>query len=148
IGPYEVAMEDFLSSRSACSQPWLITRITVPATKRLSAHERLPMRKAGDYPCAIVSVSVELDDAGLIGDIRIGVGAVEAVARRWHGLERALAGYPPLPEIAEQAARDLIGDFTGRDAVDAPGWYRTSVLPVLVRRAFARLQNDLRGGDQ
>lgn len=148
IGPYDLTMEDFLASRSACSQPWLITRITVPTTTRLSAHERLPMRQAGDYPCAIASVSIAVDQAGLIADVRIGVGAVEPVARRWHGLERALAGYPPMPEIAEQAARDLIGDFTGRDAVDAPGWYRTSVLPVLVRRAFARIQSDLGGGEQ
>jgi carbon-monoxide dehydrogenase medium subunit len=148
IGPYELAVEDFLASRSAFSRPWLITRIVVPTTVRLSAHERLPMRQAGDYPCAIASVSIAIDPAGLIGDIRVGVGAVEPVARRWHGLEKALAGYPPMPEIAEQAARDLIGDFTGRDAVDAPGWYRTSVLPVLLRRAFARIQSDLGGGDQ
>lgn len=148
VGPYDLAMEDFLTSRSACSLPWLITRIVVPTTKRLSAHERLPMRQAGDYPCAIASVSIERDDAGLIRNVRIAVGAVEPVARRWHGLERALAGYPPIPDIAEQAARDLIGDFTGRDAVDAPGWYRTSVLPVLVRRAFARIQADLGGGEQ
>ena len=142
-GRRELAMADFLAGRATFAQPWLVTRIIVPLTERRSAHERLPMRRAGDYPCAIVSASIALDDAGLIRDIRIGVGAVEAVARRWHGLEQALVGRPPAPDQAEQAARDLIGDFTGRDAVDAPGWYRTSVLPVLVRRAFATIHADL-----
>lgn len=147
-GSRALSIEDFLAGRSAFEQPWLVTRIIVPSTERRSAHERLPMRQAGDYPCAIVSVSVELDDAGLTRDIRIGVGAVEAVARRWHGLEQALSGLPPAPDQAEQAARDLVTDFTGRDAVDAPGWYRTSVLPVLVRRAFATIQADLTGSSR
>lgn len=147
-GTRRLPVEQFLAKRATFAHPWLITRIIVPTTTRLSAHERLPMRQAGDYPCAIASVSIAIDAAGLIGDIGIGVGAVEPVARRWHGLERALAGYPPMPEVAEQAARDLIGDFAGRDAVDAPGWYRTSVLPVLVRRAFARIQAGIGGGEQ
>lgn len=142
-GARELSIERFLASRATFAQPWLATRIIVPPKGRRSAHERLPMRQAGDYPCAIVSVSVALDDPGLIRDIRIGVGAVEAVARRWHGLEQALAGNTLAPDLAEQAARDLVKDFTGRDAVDAPGWYRTSVLPVLVRRAFATIQADL-----
>ncbi|CAN7697611.1 FAD binding domain-containing protein [Rhizobium sp. LjRoot254] len=147
-GSRELSIERFLASRATFAQPWLVTRIIVPLTERRSAHERLPMRQAGDYPCAIVSVSVALDGAGLIRDIRIGIGAVEAVARRWHGLEQALAGRLPAPDQAEQVARDLIKDFTGREAVDAPGWYRTSVLPVLVRRAFATIQADLTGSPQ
>ena len=136
-GSRSLTIEDFLGQRAAFQRPWLVTAITVPRGKRLTAHERLPMRRAGDYPSAIVSVSVDIDDAGLLHDVRIGVGAVEAVARRWNRLEQALAGRRP--EEAEEAARDLVGDFTGRDAVDAPGWYRTSVLPALVRRAFASI---------
>lgn len=142
-GTRDIAIEDFLASRATFVQPWLVSKIIVPSTRRLSAHERLPMRRAGDYPCAIVSVSLELDDNGLIREARIGVGALEAVARRWRGLEQALTGRPATPEQAERVARELAGDFTGRDAVDAPGWYRVSVLPVLVRRAFATIQADL-----
>ena len=36
---------------------------------------------------------------------------------------------------AAAIARELAADFTGRDSVDVPGWYRTTVLPSLVRRA-------------
>jgi aerobic carbon-monoxide dehydrogenase medium subunit len=139
-GSRDLSIEEFLAGRAAFERPWLVTGIIVPSRKRLTAHERLPMRRAGDYPCAIVSVSTEIDDGGFLRDVRIGVGAVEAVARRWHALEQMLAGRRPAE--AEQAARDLIADFSGRDAVDAPGWYRTSVLPVLVRRAFATIEAD------
>ncbi len=132
----------FLESRKSRERPWLLTGIIVPRTARLSAHERLPMRKAGDYPCTIASVSVAVDDKGRIRDARIGVGAVEATPRRWQNLEQALEGQPVNPAIAETGARDLIADFTGRDAVDAPGWYRTSILPVLVRRAFETIRTD------
>ena len=79
---------------------------------------------------------------GRIRDARIGVGAVEAAPRRWQNLEQALEGQPVDPALAETAARDLIADFTGRDAVDAPGWYRTSILPVLLRRAFETIRAD------
>lgn len=138
-------IESFLAARTALERPWLVTGIVVPRKRVLTAHERLPMRKAGDYPCAIVSVSVETDETGLIRNVRIGVGAVEVVARRWRSVEGALAGGPVSPARAEEAARDLITDFNGRDAVDAPGWYRTSVLPVLVRRAFERIEADHAG---
>ncbi|MGE6743724.1 FAD binding domain-containing protein [Allorhizobium pseudoryzae] len=141
-GTRDIAIEDFLTGRTTFDRPWLVTDIVVPLRQRLTAHERLPMRRAGDYPCAIVSISAEIDDAGVMRDIRIGVGAVEAVARRWHGLEKALTGR--IPPEAEEAARDLATEFSGRDAVDAPGWYRTSVLPVLIRRAFATIAADHR----
>ncbi|PZR85490.1 MAG: FAD-binding molybdopterin dehydrogenase [Stutzerimonas stutzeri] len=137
-GRQDLSMEEFLAGRAAFERPWLVTGIVVPSRERRTAHERLPMRRAGDYPCAIVSVSAGIDDAGLIRDVRIGIGAVEAVARRWHGLEQALIGRRAAE--SEQAARDLITDFSGRDAADAPGWYRTSVLPALVRRAFTTIE--------
>jgi carbon-monoxide dehydrogenase medium subunit len=132
----------FLESREGRERPWLVNRIIVSRTARLSAHERLPMRKAGDYPCAIASVSIAVDDLGRIRNARIGVGAVEAAPRRWQNLEQTLEGQPLDSAIAETAARDLLADFTGRDAVDAPGWYRTSILPVLLRRAFETIRTD------
>lgn len=135
-GSRPVPIENFLSHRTTLDGPWLVSGIVVPRNAHLSAHERLPMRRAGDYPCAIVSISVELDDAGRVRNSRIGVGAVEAVARRWLNLEQALEGGVLESARAEEAAKDMLADFSGRDAIDAPGWYRTSVLPVLVRRAF------------
>jgi carbon-monoxide dehydrogenase medium subunit len=39
------------------------------------------------------------------------------------------------PALAAEAATELADEFTGRDSVDLPAWYRVSVLPSLVRRA-------------
>lgn len=141
-GPTAVAIQDFLARRMTLDRPWLVSGIAVPRHRGFSAHERLTMRRAGDYPCAILSMALVLDDAGRIRNPRIAVGAVETVARRWHALERAIEGEPPASARAEVAARDLASDFTGRDAVDAPGWYRLSVLPVLVRRAVDTIRAD------
>ena len=87
---------------------------------------------------AIVSVSRA---PGAVGALRIAVGSVERVARRWSALEQALEGRPLDPGAAAEAARERIGDFEGREGVEAPGWYRTQVLPSLVRAAFQSLDD-------
>ena len=38
---------------------WLRLRVFVPCAARAAAHARLPLRQAGDYPVAIVSLSLE-----------------------------------------------------------------------------------------
>jgi carbon-monoxide dehydrogenase medium subunit len=128
----------FLSWREAPG-PWLLTGIRAarePA--RRSAHARLPMRKAGDYPCAILSLSL-VPTGGRIRAPRIAIGAVEGTARRWTALETLLEGARLDPAGAEAAARKLTGELSPREGPDAPGWYRLSVLPVLVRRALEDL---------
>jgi len=37
----------------------LLTRLFTPRSGRLSTHARQPLRNAGDYPVAVVSVSLE-----------------------------------------------------------------------------------------
>ena len=133
-------IEAFLAERPALPPGWLLTRVFAPRAARLSAHARLPLRKAGDYPVAIVSVSLERMEDGRARSARIAVGSVEPVARRWPALEQALEGRPIDPGAAADLARERTGDFAGRDGVEAPGWYRTQVLPSLVRSAFQSLQ--------
>jgi carbon-monoxide dehydrogenase medium subunit len=138
-GDETLGVAEFLHRRTGFAEPWLLTSVTVPRSGWRSAHIRLPMRKAGDYPCAIVSVSAALDADSLVSDLRIAVGSVEPVARRWPALETALQGRILSPGLARTHAKALAADFTGRDAVDAPGWYRISVLPALVHRAVQSL---------
>jgi aerobic carbon-monoxide dehydrogenase medium subunit len=133
-------IEAFLDERAALPPGWLLTRVFAPCVARLSAHARLPLRKAGDYPVAIVSVSLERMEDGRARSARVAVGSVEPVARRWPTLEQALEGRPIDPDAAADLARERTGDFAGRDGVEAPGWYRTQVLPSLVRSAFQSLQ--------
>lgn len=132
-GAVTLPVADFLARRDALLTDHLLTalHLTRGATQR-SGHARLPMRKAGDYPAAIVSLAFGPDGA------RVAVGAVEDTARRWSALEAALGAMPdPSPAAAEAAARAHLDGFDPRDGLDAPGWYRLSVLPALVRRAVA-----------
>jgi carbon-monoxide dehydrogenase medium subunit len=137
-GDERLPLTDFLVRRPVLPPGTLVCRVVVPRAQRCSAHARLPLRKAGDYPVAIVSVALALS-GGRIAKAGVAVGSVEAVARRWSSLEARLVGQAPDPEAAAQAARDGM-DFIGRDGVEAPGWYRESVLPTLVKRALQSLR--------
>ncbi|MFN5038000.1 MAG: FAD binding domain-containing protein [Bradyrhizobium sp.] len=134
-GCEHLSLTDFLKIRSTLVPGRLVTRIILPRSERKTAHVRLPLRRSGDYPVAIVSLSVSLDAASRVRAARIAVGSVEAAARRWPRLEAALLGRPlDALEAARTAAGEFVSQF-GRDGVDAPAWYRVSVLPGLVRRA-------------
>jgi aerobic carbon-monoxide dehydrogenase medium subunit len=132
---------DFLSRRSCLTG--IVTSFLAPRSPRRAAHVRLPLRKAGDYPVAIVSVSTAIDHERRLGNPRISVGSVEAVGRRWAHLENVLDGSVLSPQSASRRAESMVGDFVGRDGIEAPGWYRVKVLPVLVRRAFQALEDSL-----
>lgn len=138
-GGERMGLESFLAVRQSLEPGRLLTKVIVPRSSARSAHARLPLRKAGDYPVSVVSLAARLDEAGRVAEARIAVGSVEPTARRWEGLERALAGQPLDPEAASRAASSLLDSFTGRDGTEAPGWYRVSVLPTLVRRGAASL---------
>ncbi|MFB2550501.1 FAD binding domain-containing protein [Ensifer soli] len=136
-GTLVLPMPDFLARRRALLVDALVTRIRCPRDIMASAHRRLPLRRAGDYPVAIVSVARDGD-----GRLRIAVGSVEPEARRWTALEAAIAaeagpGWQEPQRVAALAAEH--NDFEGRDGIEADGWYRRQVLPALLGRALAGL---------
>jgi aerobic carbon-monoxide dehydrogenase medium subunit len=136
-GSEQIELKHFLKLRPVLESGRLLTRIVVPRRARKTAHSRLPLRKAGDYPAAILSLAVGLDAADRVETARIAVGSVELIARRWERLEAALIGRPLEPLFAAERAAELANEFIARDSVDVPAWYRLSVLPTLVRRATA-----------
>ncbi|KQT52507.1 MULTISPECIES: FAD binding domain-containing protein [unclassified Aureimonas] len=139
-GVDRMGIEAFLELRSQLEPGRLLTKVVLPRRPQRSAHVRLPLRKAGDYPVAVVSLAVTLDAASRVATARIAVGSVEPVARRWRGLEAALIGRSLDPDAVAVLAKAHLADLTGRDdGVEAPGWYRVAVLPALVRRAAAAL---------
>jgi carbon-monoxide dehydrogenase medium subunit len=138
-GPERLSVERFLAARADFEPGALVRRAIVPRKAKRSAHLRLPLRKAGDYPVAIVSIAAALDADGLVSDVRVAVGSVERVARRWPRLEAELIGRRLDSGWAADRAASYAGDFYGRDSVEAPGWYRVRVLPPLVRRAIDAL---------
>lgn len=135
-GPKLLAISDFLTDRHALLAEAIVTKIHLRRDLIASAHIRLPLRKAGDYPVAIVSFAVDKDKR-----CRIAVGSVEPVARRWTALEQAMqAG--PAPALDPERAAELAleqNDFQGRDGTETEGWYRRQVLPPLVKRGVAAL---------
>ncbi|CDX32175.1 Molybdopterin dehydrogenase FAD-binding protein [Mesorhizobium plurifarium] len=134
-GRQRLPFERFLATRRELRPGTLLTGVTIPRRPVRTAHARLPLRKAGDYPVAIVSLAILLDRNGAVEDASVAVGSVESTARRWPELERKLVGHPLDPETARVLAEAELGAFTGRDGVEAPGWYRLQVLPALMRRA-------------
>jgi carbon-monoxide dehydrogenase medium subunit len=130
-----MSLEAFLKQRSTLAPGRLLTKIVVPRSRHKTAHARLPLRKAGDYPVAIVSLSLDVDLTRHVRAARIAIGSVETVARRWERLETALLGRALDPAQAADIAADLADEFVGRESVEVPPWYRVSVLAGLVRRA-------------
>jgi aerobic carbon-monoxide dehydrogenase medium subunit len=141
-GPERIALEQFLQVRTSMEPGWLLRRVVVPRTACRSVHVRLPLRKAGDYPVAIVSMAAVLSTSGLVTSARVVVGSVEPAARRWKRLEADLTGCALDTESAAEKAEKYSEDFQGRDGVEAPGWYRVKVLTSLVRRAVQAIQQE------
>jgi carbon-monoxide dehydrogenase medium subunit len=141
-GPERITLEQFLQVRTSMEPGWLLRRVVVPRTACRSVHVRLPLRKAGDYPVAIVSMAAVLSTSGLVMSVRVVVGSVEPAARRWKRLEADLTGHAlDTGSVAEKAAK-YSEDFQGRDGIEAPGWYRVKVLTSLVRRAVQAIQQE------
>lgn len=107
-GERRMSFSEFLAARS---EPDLfVTRVTIRRSARRSSHVRLPLRKAGDYPVAIVSVSTNIGAGSRVSEPRIAVGSVEEVAKRWTSLEEALVGAPlqtPANEAGGRTQRRL-----------------------------------------
>jgi carbon-monoxide dehydrogenase medium subunit len=131
----------FLELRSSLEPGYLVRRVIVPRAPRRSVHARLPLRKAGDYAVAIVSLALTFGADDLVESARVSVGSVESVSRRWQRLEASLVGRPLDARFAVDNARSFCGDFKGRDGIEAPGWYRVQVLPALVGRAIRAVQD-------
>jgi aerobic carbon-monoxide dehydrogenase medium subunit len=139
-GTERMAVSCFLDIRASLKPGHLVRRVIVPRAPHRSVHVRLPLRKAGDYPVAIVSLAVTLNASGVVTVARAAVGSVEPTARRWQELEADLINQPLDPQRAADKAENHCGAFKARDGVEAPGWYRLKVLPSLVRRAVRELR--------
>ncbi len=127
-GSERMTVERFLEIRTGMEPGCLLRRVVVPRAARRSVHVRLPLRKAGDYPVAIVSMAAKLNSSGIVTGADVVVGAVEPKARRWKRLEADLVGHAIDPRRCAEKAEQCSDDFQGRDGIEAPGWYRVKVL--------------------
>jgi len=134
-GRRTMSLAAFLHQRKNLPPGTLLTGTMFERKPLRTGHARLPLRMAGDYPVAIVSIAAELVLGGKVEDIRVAVGSVESSPRRWHWLEQQLNGSLLEVERVAELAKAGANDFSGRESVEVPAWYRVQVLPTLVRRA-------------
>lgn len=137
-GTDQLSLGRFLQIRANLEPGTIVTNVIVPRRMALSAHARLPLRAAGDYPVAIISVCMSTDIGGVVTQARVAIGSVEQVARRWSELECVLVGCRLNPNMFARYADELRDSLNGRDGTEAPGWYRVKVVPTLVRRAIGQ----------
>ena len=134
----QMSIEQYLKTRTKRQKDDILTSIQIPRGDFRSAHVRLLMRKAGEYPIANLSIRYSIDETGSVQEARIVVGAVESTVRRWIKLENALNNKKLSNLNMLEIAKGNLDEFIGRDGPDAPGWYRTRVLPKLLFDAFAQ----------
>jgi carbon-monoxide dehydrogenase medium subunit len=121
-----IGIEDWVRGDRPAGALIVAARVPTPPGRR-AWFERLTVRAGAEYSVASVAVSVDIEDGA-----RVAVGAVEERPRRVPEAEAALVA-------GDDAGRAAANALTGRDGLDAPGWYRLEVLPALVARAVAAL---------
>ena len=120
----------------------LIIAARVPAPpQRRAWFERLTVRGGAEY--SIVSVAVSVRCRCGRRRVRGACGrrrrrrTCRCVSRRPRPRSREAGSIAP---PARRPGGPPRGALTGRDGLDAPGWYRLEVLPALVARAVVRLE--------
>jgi aerobic carbon-monoxide dehydrogenase medium subunit len=92
-------------------------------------------RRAGDYAIAMAVTTFQLN-GGVMSDVRIALGGVEAAPRRIAEAERTLLGRPPSLGIFQAAAHAAAAaaDPLGDDNISAD--YRRGIARAMVQRAL------------
>lgn len=133
-GTRHMPLADFIlgNRRTALAPDEIVTAILLPrqATGARSVFLKLGARRHLVISIVMVAALIE-EEAGLIRDIRLAVGACSAAPMRLPALETALRGRP--------LAEALIGDLpmlTPIDDMRADAAYRREVAAVLLRRAL------------
>jgi carbon-monoxide dehydrogenase medium subunit len=142
-GDDEAALIEYLETRSQRPPGEIVTQVNILApTHRRSWFERLTVRGGAEYAIASVAVSLDLD-TDRVSTARIAFGSVEDTARRWEVAERFVIERSLQAACADPLPQGLTHGIDARDGLDAPGWYRREVLPVLLRRALSRIAQEL-----
>lgn len=125
----------------------LVTRVSFPVAQKNqgTAFVRLHQRNALALPMLNVAVMVTLENGRFLW-ARICMAPVGPGPMRTLGAEEVLKGAEITPEVIEKAAQAVLEHANPRDsALRGSKEYRTSVLPVLVRRALGQAVVDAGG---
>jgi carbon-monoxide dehydrogenase medium subunit len=121
------SVEQFLAG--ADSNRRLVLAVEYEAPRRAAF---LSQRRVHAHSYAVMSVAC----ADTAEGIRVAAGGMGRRATRLEAVERALADGAGMDRAVAEAARGL----QPRDDALASAWYRSTVLPTLVKRALERLQ--------
>jgi carbon-monoxide dehydrogenase medium subunit len=137
-GKAAVDVADYLGDARASDELIVATNVPAPHGRR-SWFERLTVRSGAEYSLISVAASIDLARDGAVAEARIAVGAVCDAPTRVHAAEAAITGRRLDRATIETASMAAAAAVTGRDALDAPGWYRVAVLGPLLGRVLERL---------
>ena len=94
-------------------------------------------RRHGDFAIVAVAATLALED-GRVGSVRLGIGGVDAVPRRFDELVRPFTGGAPGAGWAEGVARAAYEAVTPQDDARIPAQYRKELARTLVQQALER----------
>jgi carbon-monoxide dehydrogenase medium subunit len=139
-GTHAIGLHEYLPQRGSRPAGELITHVLVPAPPaRRSGFARFTVRASGEYPIVNVAVTADVDAAGVVQSATIAVGSVEPVAKICAVASESLARQRLTDlDALEEAGRIAARECSPRDGLDAPAWYRTAILPALIRKAGAQ----------
>ena len=139
-----VPLAEFLRgpNRTALQAGELVTGVSVPADgdSLRSAYRRRARTRGMDLASVSLAVVVHDADRPRRRQVRLSMGAVEAVPPRPRAAEKALSQRPLDPTAVAEAGRALVdGVAPRRGSLRAEPAYKTAVLPVLLERMLLDL---------
>ena len=141
-GKRSIAVTEFVTDwyTTALAADEIVTAIGVPAMPAGSAgHYEKLARVSGDF--AIVSIALIAKFEGdICSFLQVAVGGCGPAPLRLREAEQLLEGSPLTPSLVAEAARRLVAISDPVDDVRASGEYRRAVLPRLLAKALAQLQ--------
>ena len=141
-GSRVLPLGDFIlgNRKTALLSNELVTAIRVPksSTQGTSAFVKLGARRYLVISIAMAAARIELAGDGSIASAAIAVGSCSAVAQRLAGLEAALVGQKPGPDIERAVAEADLAALTPIDDVRGTAEYRRAAAREIVLRALAQ----------
>jgi carbon-monoxide dehydrogenase medium subunit len=114
----------------------LIQSIRIPITDSpsFSRFTKLGWQREQIISVVSLSVSLHLNDQGVVTQAAVALGAVAATPKRAPTVEAVLVGRPLEPETIGNAVEAVQHDIAPIDDVRAPAWYRRVSAAVLLER--------------
>ena len=132
-------LEFFVAPRKTAFEPGeLLVDITVPAARlgKSCVFAKFGLRKGQALALVNVAAAVEVDQAGVLSETRIALGAVAPTVIRARAAEASLDGTKPDEEALRKAADIAVGETKPITDFRASADYRRELVRTLTRRCL------------